>query len=224
MHHFKDAHDFHILDWKGHSISIPLPIILWTKNGLVTFMSSEFQHDDSGTVIVEKNGQKFVKVHEEIYYADEAPHVAHEMTPEEGVHHEPEKPLDFSITKLVFSMFLSVISLILIFGFSARAYSKNGVPKGIAKFTEPLVVFIRDEVAIPNIVGISIELFKDTSLVMIIGLFDLLSMVHLTANDSNWLGMETEGYVFVTFIYLIFCYSMSKYSMILEDRFNTGHK
>jgi len=80
------------------------------------------------------------------------------------------------------------------------------------------------KVAIPNIVGISIELFKDTSLVMIIGLFDLLSMVHLTASDSNWLGMETEGYVFVTFIYWIFCYSMSKYSMILEDRFNTNNK
>ena len=80
------------------------------------------------------------------------------------------------------------------------------------------------KVAIPNIVGISIELFKDTSLVMIIGLFDLLSMVHLTSNDSNWLGMETEGYVFVTFIYFIFCYSMSKYSMILEDRFNTNNK
>jgi general L-amino acid transport system permease protein len=80
------------------------------------------------------------------------------------------------------------------------------------------------KVALPNIVGIAIELFKDTSLVMIIGLFDVLSMVHLTSNDSNWLGMETEGYVFVTFIYWIICYSMSKYSMILEDRFNTNNK
>jgi len=80
------------------------------------------------------------------------------------------------------------------------------------------------KVAIPNLVGISIELFKDTSLVMIIGLFDLLSMVHLTSNDSHWLGMETEGYVFVTFIYLIFCYGMSRYSMILEKRFNTDHR
>jgi len=80
------------------------------------------------------------------------------------------------------------------------------------------------KVALPNLVGISIELFKDTSLVMIIGLFDILSMVHLTANDSNWLGMETEGYVFVTFVYWIICYAMSKYSMILEDRFNTNNR
>jgi F-type H+-transporting ATPase subunit a len=151
MHHVKDAHEFHIMDWKGHAISIPLPIILWTEKGLVTFMSSEFQHDDSGKVIVERKGQKFVKIHEEIYYASEAPHVSGAMSPEEPVHHEADKPLDFSITKLVFSMFLSIIFLVLIFGFSAKAYSKDGVPKGIAKFTEPLVVFIRDEVAIPNI-------------------------------------------------------------------------
>jgi F-type H+-transporting ATPase subunit a len=152
MHHVKDAHEFHIMDWKGHAISIPLPVILWTKNGLVTFMSSEFQHDDSGKVVVEKGGQKFVKIHEEIYYASEAPHnVSESMSPEEGKHREEHKPIDFSITKLVFSMFLSIFLLVLIFGLSAKAYGKDGVPKGIAKFTEPLVVFIRDEVAIPNI-------------------------------------------------------------------------
>ena len=97
---------------------------------------------------------------------------------------------------------------------------------GLGYWQKMLLVILPQalKVAIPNIVGISIELFKDTSLVMIIGLFDLLSMVHLTSNDSNWLGMDTEGYVFVTFIYFIFCYGMSKYSRILEDRFNTGHK
>ena len=71
MHHIKDAHEFHILDWSGHGVSIPLPVILWTDNGLVTFMSSEFDHNDSGTKVVEKDGQRFVKYHEEIYYASE---------------------------------------------------------------------------------------------------------------------------------------------------------
>ena len=151
MHHVKDAHEFHIMDWNGHAVSIPLPIILWTDSGLVTFMSSEFHHDDLGKIVVEKNGLKFVKFHEEIYFANpEAEHGSY--ISHDAEHHATNaKPLDFSITKLVFSMFLSVVLLILIFGFSARAYSKNGVPKGIAKFTEPLVVFIRDEVAIPNI-------------------------------------------------------------------------
>ena len=69
MHHIKDAHDFHILDWKGHAVSFPLPVILWTDNGLVTFMSSRFEHNDNGTKVVDEGGQKFVKVHEKIYYA-----------------------------------------------------------------------------------------------------------------------------------------------------------
>ena len=152
MHHVKDAHEFHIMDWNGHAISIPLPIILWTDNGLVTFMSSEFHHDDTGNVIVEKNGQKFVKFHEEIYYANETASADGSYVTMDAEHHPLNgHPMDFSITKLVFSMFLSIFLLVLIFGLSARAYDKNGVPKGIAKFTEPLVVFIRDEVAIPNI-------------------------------------------------------------------------
>jgi len=153
MHHIKDAHDFHIMDWKGHAISMPLPIILWTDNGLVMFMSSEFHHNDNGEVVVEKGGQKFIKYHEEIYYANAD--IEHGSFISYDAEHHPTnaKPLDFSITKLVFSMFLSIILLVLIFGLSARAYKKSeeGVPSGIAKFTEPLIVFIRDEVAIPNI-------------------------------------------------------------------------
>lgn len=152
MHHIKDSHEFHIMDWKGKSISVPLPVILWTEDGLVTFMSSEFHHDDSGKVIVEKGGQKFVKFHEEIYYANDTPNEEGSYVNLDETHHATNAaPLDFSITKLVFSMFLSIILLLIIFGISARKYNENGVPKGIAKFTEPLVVFVRDEVARPNI-------------------------------------------------------------------------
>lgn len=79
------------------------------------------------------------------------------------------------------------------------------------------------KVSIPNLVGASISLFKDTSLVLIIGLFDLLAMVHLSNSDSAWLGNDIEGYVFVTFIYWFFCYMLSKYSKILEKRFNTNN-
>jgi len=80
------------------------------------------------------------------------------------------------------------------------------------------------KISIPNIVGSFISLFKDTTLVLIIGLFDLLAMVKLTASDPNWLGFETEGYIFVALIYWIFCFSMSKYAKAIENRFNTNHK
>ena len=77
------------------------------------------------------------------------------------------------------------------------------------------------KVSIPNLVGNAIGLFKDTTLVLIIGLFDLLTMVGLTSADSNWTGFEPEGYVFVTIIFWVFCFSLSRYSKVLEDRLNT---
>ncbi len=80
------------------------------------------------------------------------------------------------------------------------------------------------KVAIPNLVGSFISLFKDTSLVMIIGLFDLLAMVQLTANDRDWLGLETEGYVFVAFIFWIFTFSMSFFSKRLEKKLDTNNR
>lgn len=79
------------------------------------------------------------------------------------------------------------------------------------------------KVTIPNIVGTFISLFKDTSLVMIIGLFDLLSMVNVTANDRDWLGFETEGYVFVAFVFWIFTFGMSTYSKYLEKKLNRSN-
>ncbi|WP_413701656.1 amino acid ABC transporter permease [Psychromonas sp. KJ10-10] len=79
------------------------------------------------------------------------------------------------------------------------------------------------KISIPNLVGSFISLFKDTTLVLIIGLFDILAMVTLTTSDTNWLGYEIEGYVFVTLIYWVICFSMSQYSKSIERKFNTEH-
>lgn len=80
------------------------------------------------------------------------------------------------------------------------------------------------KISIPNIVGSSISLFKDTTLVLIIGLMDMLAMVNMTSSDIYWLARETEGYVFVALVMWVFLYSMSRYSKKLEIRFNTEHK
>ena len=77
---------------------------------------------------------------------------------------------------------------------------------------------------IPGIVNTFIALFKDTSLVLIIGLFDLLAIVQAGLADPNWLGYSTEGYVFAGLVFWIFCYGMSKYSQYLERKLHTGHK
>ena len=153
MHHISDAHDFHILDWDGHAVSIPLPVILWADNGLVTFMSSAFHHDDHGSVVVEKNGMRFVKNHERIYYASEHAdaHGAYVEIDEEG-HALNAMPIDLSITKNVFTLLFSSLIIFLIFRSVARSYGKAPqAPKGLAGFMEPLVLFVRDDIAIPNI-------------------------------------------------------------------------
>ena len=80
------------------------------------------------------------------------------------------------------------------------------------------------KMVIPGIVNTFIALFKDTSLVIIIGLFDLLNSVKQAAADPAWLGMATEGYVFAALVFWIFCFGMSRYSMHLERKLDTGHK
>jgi F-type H+-transporting ATPase subunit a len=154
MHHIKDAHDFHLFDWDGHSVSIPLPIILYTEAGLVTFMSSEFHHDVEGQTVVEKNGQRFVSYHGKIYYASEVPNDHGSYVAYDETHAVTNaKPMDFSITKNVFSLFITAFLCLILFVPAAAAYKKNptGAPKGLANFVEMFVVFVRDDVAIPNI-------------------------------------------------------------------------
>ena len=79
-------------------------------------------------------------------------------------------------------------------------------------------------VVIPGIVNNFISLFKDTTLVLIIGLFDLLGMVQTALTDAAWLGFALEGYVFAGLGFWIFCFAMSRYSMHLERRLHTGHR
>jgi general L-amino acid transport system permease protein len=79
------------------------------------------------------------------------------------------------------------------------------------------------KMVIPGIVNTFIGLFKDTTLVLIIGLFDLLGMVQLSGTNPDWLGFAVEGYVFTAFVFWIFCFSMSRYSHHLEVKLHTGH-
>jgi general L-amino acid transport system permease protein len=80
------------------------------------------------------------------------------------------------------------------------------------------------KLVIPGIVNTFIALFKDTSLVIIIGLFDLLNSIKQASTDPAWLGMATEGYVFAALIFWLFCFAMSRYSQHLERKLDTGHK
>ena len=80
------------------------------------------------------------------------------------------------------------------------------------------------KMVIPGIVNTFISLFKDTTLVLIIGLFDILGTVQSTVTDPAWQNVAIEGYVFVAFCFWVFCFGISRYSQNLERKLDTGHK
>jgi general L-amino acid transport system permease protein len=78
------------------------------------------------------------------------------------------------------------------------------------------------KMVIPGIVNVFIALFKDTSLVLIIGLFDLLGIVQAALTNPDWLGFVLEGYVFAAAVFWAFCYGMSRISRRIERRLDTS--
>jgi F-type H+-transporting ATPase subunit a len=134
--HIMDAHDFHLFDWNGHPVGFPLPVIVYTKGkGLSVFMSSKFDHGHK-----EHNGYKLLKeeIGEKIVATDSA-----------------EQVYDFSITRNVLQMLIALFILVWILISIAKSYGKGlGVktaPKGKQNVFEPIITFVRDEVAIPNL-------------------------------------------------------------------------
>ncbi len=79
------------------------------------------------------------------------------------------------------------------------------------------------KISIPGIVSTFIGLFKDTTLVSIISLFDMLGFAKAIQANAEWQGIVWELYVFIAFVFWIFCFSMSRYSMYLERKLQTGH-
>jgi F-type H+-transporting ATPase subunit a len=209
FHHIGDSHSFHV----AGDFSLPLPIILWTDNGLVVFSSGEFHHDLDGEVIVEKKGQKFVNLHDKIYQLNDGAEYL-----ELNTEHHPEnafRPWDISITKNVFSMFLSLIIMLLLFLFAARSYKKSGnnMPSGIGRFLEPIIVFIRDEVAIPNIGKKNHNKYMPflLTLFFFIWLNNLIGLIPFFPFSSNLSGNITFTMTLAIFTFVIMLFSSKKY-------------
>lgn len=82
------------------------------------------------------------------------------------------------------------------------------------------------KISLPGIVNTFIGLFKDTSLVYIIGMYDLLGIVRQNFSDAAWATPQTPatGLVFAGFVFWIFCFCMSRYSLYMERRLDTGHR
>ncbi|MDD3771296.1 MAG: F0F1 ATP synthase subunit A [Weeksellaceae bacterium] len=144
-HHLQDSHFYNVLTDKEHNtyIGFPLPVIL-IDNGLVMFSSSQF---GQGEKIVERNGNFYKLYHGKIYKTDAEGVINYD----EKHHPTNEKPLDFSITKNVANIILTGLIMLLMFGGMAKRYKKSLVPSGLGRFLEPIVLYVKDDIAIPNI-------------------------------------------------------------------------
>lgn len=134
--HIGDAYEWHIATFGHTHVSIPLPIIVYSKEkGLNVFMSSKFHHGhdeyNGFRIDTDKNSDKKGKIVE---------------TLADGT---VVRPFDISITKNVFALFFSVALLMFIFISVAKSYKKNQgkAPKGMQSFLEPLIIFVRDDIA-----------------------------------------------------------------------------
>ncbi len=80
------------------------------------------------------------------------------------------------------------------------------------------------KISIPGIVNTFIGLYKDTTLVVIVGLLDPLGITRATLADSKWQGLSTELYIFIAVGFFISCFAMSRYSLYLERKLDTGYR
>lgn len=150
LHHIADSHEWHFFG----NVSLPLPVILWTDKGLVTFLSDKYGHNDHGTEVFEAKGASLVNYHGKFYYPNEVRSedgtlIAHDKT---GAVIN-RKPLDISITKNVVSLLISVTILLIVFIGIAGAYKKREgkAPRGLQSVLEPIILFVRDDIAKPQL-------------------------------------------------------------------------
>ena len=148
IHHIADAHDIHLFG----DVHIPLPVILYVGGeGLRVFMSSAFEGHGHGNKTCELDGIAYTMHAEDGAAGDGTPVVSGQITA--AADGSALTVYDFSITKSVFGMLLILAAMVWMFLSIAGYYKKNPgqAPKGMANALEPLIIFVRDEIAKPSI-------------------------------------------------------------------------
>lgn len=175
--HISDSYEWHIMDIKEKTISIPLPVILFSKeNGLQIFWSSKFKHGTSTykNFKIADEGKNKGKIVEILSDGSEV------------------TPIDISITKNITSLFFSVIIILLLFISVGKAYSKNPLkaPKGLQSWLEPVILFVRDDIAKPSIGEKEYQKFMPYLLTVFffIWINNMLGMVPFPPGGANLTG------------------------------------
>ncbi|MCJ8289634.1 MAG: F0F1 ATP synthase subunit A [Crocinitomicaceae bacterium] len=211
-HHTLDSHDFGLFtnEETGTHIGFPLPVILW-DDGLHVFMSSAF-HAEEGNEhgVAESKGNYYLIGHHDgkIYSCDEHGTILEDVSEDaDGKEVVSEiKPLDLSITKNVFSTLLICLLMFFLFRSVAKSYKTGLAPTGVAKFFEPIILFIRDDIAIPNI-G---EKAHKKYMVYLLTVFFFIWFLNLAGMTP--LGINVTGNIAVTAGLAIFTFLITNFS------------
>ena len=230
IHHIADAHEIHL--WGD--VHIPLPIIVYTaEHGLDVFMSSAFEGHGDGRVAERPSGVTYELSHGHIAVAgdhaghdhgshdghDHADHAGHDHGAHEGhdhAEHSHHGPVvyDLSITKSIFGMLLMLGLMVVLFGRMAGSYKnrQGQAPTGMTNALEPLVVFLRDEIAIPNIGKAKADKFLPFLMTVFFFIFfaNLLGLVPFIGgfNVTGTLGITM---VLASLVFLITAFNGNKH-------------
>ena len=146
IEHILDSYDWHIFTWKGHHVSVPLPIIVFNEGKCYTFSSKVFHHDNTYVTVNKTNSEDitFAIPHEGKYKGKVV------ILNADGTQ---KRPFDISITKNVLGLFISCTILVVLFLLVAKAYRKRGekAPKGLQSLFEWLICYVRDDIALKAI-------------------------------------------------------------------------
>jgi F-type H+-transporting ATPase subunit a len=204
-HHLQDSHYFNFYSdgETGEHFGFPLPVILW-DNGLKVFSSGKFHH---GEELAEVDGNYYRLYHSKIYKTNAAGDIHYGDEAHANAEHQfptNERPVDFSLTKNVVTMMLVAVLMLILFSSLARSYQKRSVPKKFGRVLEPLVIYVRDEIAKPNI-GPNYRKYSGFLLTVFffIWILNLLGMTPLGVNVTGNIAV-TFALALVTFIIVQF--------------------
>lgn len=192
LHHVLDSHEWHVMDIGKKSITVPLPIIIYSKErGLFCFSSKKFNHGKSSY-------KGFYYDHGKI-----------------GALNKNESIYDLSITKNVFAMLLCMFIMLWVFISIAKSYTKNKnqAPKGLQSFLEPIIIFVRDDIAKPSIGEGKYSKHMPFLLTVFffIWISNMLGLIPFFPGGANVTGNIAVPLVLAMFTFVITLLSSNKY-------------
>ncbi len=230
LEHIVDAYEWHILSYGDFHLSIPLPVIIYRESSLITFMSSAFHHGHSPALFDENNKlihSEDITHNQSIAYGLAIMHDgAHKgklayIRIDDYLHNnqivedtEAGMPYDFSITKNVVALWFSILLLVVIFFSIAKTYKKRkGLsPKGMQSAMEPLIIFIRDDIAKSSIGEKNYEKYLPFLLTIFFFILfnNLLGLIPILPGGANLTGNIAITMVLALFTFVITTFSGNK--------------